>query len=333
MVRSVTMSRRRCVTGTIAATVLAAPALRTRASDPIQLKFATADTMQDTSYSVSQRFAADIAQRTGGKYQMQIFVNGALGTALNLANSLQTGILDGAILTSGFLESFVPTVQVVDLPFVFKDGEAAARILDGSIGRSLFADMEAKGFIGLEWGWYGWRQMETRDRAVHSPDDLRGLKMRIQPGPVFAAMFKAVGAIPVALDGTEVYLALSQKTVDGLEFPLPTSVTFKVYEVCKYVGLTNHIYNAGALMISKARWTQMSEADRTAFREAGKAVLPYWRETIAKAADSAIGFLQQKSMQITEVDHAAFRSKMEPVFAQFRPKYPKLLDEMLAAQA
>jgi TRAP-type transport system periplasmic protein len=307
MVRSVTMSRRHCMTGTIAAAVLAAPALRTRASDPIQLKFATADTMQDTSYSVAQRFAADIAQRTGGKYQMQIFVNGALGTALNLANSLQTGILDGAILTSGFLESFVPTVQVVD--------------------------MEAKGFIGLEWGWYGWRQMETRDRAVHSPDDLRGLKMRIQPGPVFAAMFKAVGAIPVALDGTEVYLALSQKTVDGLEFPLPTSVTFKVYEVCKYVGLTNHIYNAGALMISKARWTQMSEADRTAFREAGKAVLPYWRETIAKAADSATGFLQQKSMQITEVDHAAFRSKMEPLFAQFRPKYPKLLDDMLAAQA
>jgi tripartite ATP-independent transporter DctP family solute receptor len=326
------MSRRR-LTGAIAGLALAAPALRTRAADPIQLKFATADTMQDTSYSVSQHFAADIAQRTGGKYQMQIFVNGALGTALNLANSLQTGILDGAILTSGFLESFVPTVQVVDLPFVFKDNESAARILDGPIGRSLFTDMEARGFVGLEWGWYGWRQMETRDRVVHSPDDLRGLKMRIQPGPVFAAMFKAVGAIPVALDGTEVYLALSQKTVDGLEFPLPTSVTFKVYEVCKQVAMTNHIYNAGALMISKTRWTQMTEADRTAFREAGKAVLPYWRETIAKASDNATGFLQQKGMQITEADHAAFRAKMQPVFDQFRPKYPKLLDDILAQQA
>jgi tripartite ATP-independent transporter DctP family solute receptor len=333
MIRAGGISRRGCVAGAVAGVALAAPAVRTRAAEPIQLKFATADTMQDTSYSVSQRFAADIAQRTGGKYQMQLFVNGALGTALNLANSLQTGILDGAILTSGFLESFVPTVQVVDLPFLFKNSESAARILDGPIGRSLFADMEAKGFIGLEWGWYGWREMETRDRPVHSPDDLRGLKMRIQPGPIFAAMFKAVGAIPVALDGTEVYLALSQKTVDGLEFPLPTSVTFKVYEVCKHVAMTNHIYNAGALMISKVRWSRMTEADRTAFREAAKAVLPYWRATIAKAADDATGFLQQKGMHITQVDQAAFQQKMQPVYAQFRPRYPKLLDDILAQQA
>jgi TRAP-type C4-dicarboxylate transport system substrate-binding protein len=110
-------------------------------------------------------------------------------------------------------------------------------------------------------------------------------------------------------------------------------VTFKVYEVCKYVGMTNHIYNAGALMISKARWAQMTEADRMAFREAGKAVLPYWRETIAKAAENATAFLQQKGMQITEVDHVAFRKKMEPVFTEFRPKYPKLLDDILAQQA
>jgi TRAP-type transport system periplasmic protein len=327
------ISRRRCLSGMLAGTGLAAPALRTHAADPIQLKLATADTMQDTSYSVAQHFAAEVAQRTGGKFQMQLFVNGALGTALNLTNSLQTGILDCAILTSGFLESFVPTVQVVDLPFLFKDSDAAARVLDGAVGRQLFADMEAKGIIGLEWGWYGWRQMETRDRQVHGPDDLRGLKMRIQPGPIFAAMFKAVGAIPVALDGTEVYLALSQKTVDGLEFPLPTAKTFKVYEVTKYIAMTNHVYNAAALMVSKTRWMQMTEADRTAFREAGKAVLPYWRDTIAKAADNAAGFLQQQGMQINSVDYAPFHQKMEPVFTQFRPKYQKLFDAIMAEQS
>ena len=124
-----------------------------------------------------------------------------------------------------------------------------------------------------------------------------------------------------------------QKTVDGLEFPLPTSVTFKVYEVCKYVAMTNHIYNAGALMVSKQRWTQMTEADRTAFREAGKTVLPYWRETIAKASDNATGFLRQHGMQITNVDYAPFRQKMEPVFTEFRPKYQKLFDAIMAQQS
>ena len=97
------------------------PAIRTRAADATQLKFATADTMQDTSYSVAQHFAGDVKQRTGGKYEMQLFVNGALGTALNLASSLQTGIIDCAILTTGWMQSFVPTVQVVDMPFLFKE--------------------------------------------------------------------------------------------------------------------------------------------------------------------------------------------------------------------
>jgi len=326
------ISRRRFA-GIVAGTALAMPAIRTRAADAIQLKFATADTMQDTSYSVAQHFADEVAHRTNGKYAMQLFVNGALGTALNLANSLQTGILDCAILTTGWMQSFVPSVQVVDLPFLFKDAATAAKILDGSVGHQIFADMEAKGFVGLEWGWYGWRQMETRDKVVHTPDDLRGLKMRIQSGPVFVAMFKALGAIPVPLDGTEVYLALSQKTVDGLEFPLPTSVNFKVYEVCKDVALTNHIYNAGILMVSKARWTQMTPADQTAFREAGQAIRGYWRDTITKASDSAADTLKQKGMQINAVDFKPFQEKMTSVYTEFKPKYPKLLDDILAQQS
>jgi tripartite ATP-independent transporter DctP family solute receptor len=332
MTRLHPISRRRAV-GLAAGAALALPSIRSRAADAIQLKFATADTMQDTSYSVAQHFADEVKQRTGGKYEMQLFVNGALGTALNLASSLQTGILDCAILTTGWMQSFVPTVQVVDMPFLFKDADSAAKILDGQVGQDIFTDMEAKNIIGLEWGWYGWRQMETRERVIHTPDDLHGLKMRIQAGPVFVAMFKALGAIPVPLDGTEVYLALSQKTVDGLEFPLPTSVNFKVYEVCKQVALTNHIYNAGILMVSKARWAQLSEAERTAFREAGKSIRTYWRDTISKASETAAGTLQQHGMQISKVDFAPFQKKMEPVYADFRPKFGKQLDAILAQQS
>ncbi len=202
---------------------------------------------------------------------MQVFIGGSLGSGVNVVSSLQTGIIDCAIVTSGFLATFVPSIQVVDLPFLFKDRPTAERILDGEVGRKIFADADAHNMVGLTWGWYGWRQVETREKAVTGPDDLRGLKMRIQPSPIFAAMFKAVGAVPVVMDGSEVYLALSQKTVDGVEFPLPTVVTFKMYEVNKYLALTNHVYNAGALLVSKARWTQMTPADREAFQAAATA--------------------------------------------------------------
>lgn len=314
------ITRRAALAGTGA---VVATAGRARAA-PMQLKLATADTMNDTSYEVGQRFAAEIAKRTNNKYDIQMFVGGALGSTVNLSNSLQTGIIDCAILTSGYLESIVPTVQSIDLPFVFKDEKTAESMLDGDLGKKLFADMGARGIKGLAWGWYGWRQMEISERPVKTPDDMKGLKIRIQPGPVFAAMFKALGAIPVPLDGSEVYLGLSQHTVNGVEFPLPTAVTFKVYEVTKYLALTRHSYNAGALMVSNARWNQLTPAEQQIFQEAANDVLPWWRSTIAQRSKEALTFLTSHGMQATDTDFASFQAKMKTVWDQFSPKYPEL---------
>jgi TRAP-type transport system periplasmic protein len=325
------VTRRTAVAG-MAAAGIAGVGKRARAA-PITLKLATADTMNDTSYEVGQRFGAEVAKLTDNKYDIQLFVGGALGSTVNLANSLQTGIIDCAILTSGYLESIVPTVQVIDLPFVFKDEATAQSMLDGDLGKRLFADMGGRGIKGLAWGWYGWRQMEISDRAVNSPDDMHGLKIRIQPGPVFAAMFRALGAIPVPLDGSEVYLGLSQHTVGGVEFPLPTAVTFKVYEVTKYLALTRHSYNAGALMVSNARWTQLSPEEQQAFQDAAAAVLPFWRSTIAKRSDEALTFLQAHGMQATTPDFHAFQDKMKPVYEQFSPKYPELFQMIMERNA
>jgi len=299
---------------------------RATAASPITLKLATADTKNDTSYAIAQRFGEEIAKRTNGKYKLHVYVGGELGSTRNLASSLQTGILDTAILTAGYLESFVPSVQVIDLPFVFKDEATAEKLLDGEVGKKLFSDMKTKGIIGLAWGWYGWRQMEIKGKAVSKPDDLKGMKVRIQPGPVFAAMFKELGAIPIVLDGSEVYLALSQGTVSAIDFPLPTAVTFKAYEVTKYLALTRHVYNAGALMVSKLRWGQMTDEDRQAFQAAANDVLPVWRQSIAQASDKALDFCKQHGMTVTDTDFQAFREKMTPVYKQFRPQYPELFD-------
>jgi TRAP-type transport system periplasmic protein len=325
------ITRRAAIAG-VAGSGLAVAAKRADAA-PIQLKLATADTMNDTSYEVGQRFGTEIAKRTGNKYDVQLFVGGALGSTVNLANSLQTGIIDCAILTSGYLEAIVPSVQVIDLPFVFKDEATAEVMLDGDLGKRLFTDMAARGVKGLAWGWYGWRQMELHDRAVTKPDDMHGLKIRIQPGPVFAAMFRALGAIPVPLDGSEVYLGLSQHTVNGVEFPLPTAVTFKVYEVTKYLALTRHSYNAGALMVSNARWTQLSPEEQQAFQDAAAAVLPFWRSTIAKRSDDALTFLQAHGMQPTNPDFRAFQDKMKTVYDQFSPRYPDLFRMIMERNA
>jgi TRAP-type transport system periplasmic protein len=323
VVNQLVLTRRASATGLLA-TAATGMTSRARADAPIQLKLATGDTMNDVSYDVGKRFGEEVSKRTNGKYEVAMFVGGALGSILNLASSLTTGIIDAAILTSGYVASIVPSVQFVDLPFIFKDQATAERLLDGDLGKRLFADMEPKGVKGLAWGWYGWRQMQMRDRAVHTPDDMRGMKMRIQPSPVFVAMFKALGAIPVPLDGGEVYLGLSQQTVQGVDWPLATAVTFKVYEVTKYLIMTNHVYNAGALMVSQARWNQLTAAERVAFQDAANAILPFWRSENVKRAGEAATFLQGHGMQPINVDYTAFQAKMKPVYDQFEPQYPHL---------
>jgi tripartite ATP-independent transporter DctP family solute receptor len=325
---------RRATGKILAAAALAAPWVRAAgATDPITLKFSTADTMNDATYQVGLRFGEEIELHTGGKYKIQMFVGAQLGTAQNLVSSLQTGILDCALITNGIIESFFPLIQVLDLPFIFKDAPTAERILDGEVGDTIHSDMERHNVIGLGWGWFGWRQMETRTKQILHPEDLRGLKMRIQPGPIFVAMFKALDAIPVPIDGSEVYLALSQKTVDGVEFPLPTDVTFKVFEVCKYVALTNHVYNAGAMMVSKALWSKLSSSEQTIFRDAGRISTKYCRDLYAKGQEEAAVTLRQKGMVMSPTDNAEFRKRMTPVYDQFRSNYPQLFDKIIALQA
>jgi tripartite ATP-independent transporter DctP family solute receptor len=325
-------SRRNFLAGLGAGAALGVAGRSAAAAEPITLKFATNDTTQDTSYAIAQKFGAELAKRTNDKYRVQVFVGGSLGSGVNVASSLQTGIIDCAILTAGFLSSLIPSIQIVDLPFLFKDRATAERILDGDVGKKIFAEGDARNIVGLTWGWYGWRQVETREKPISGPDDLKGLKMRIQPSPVFAAMFKAVGAQPVVMDGSEVYLALSQKIVDGVEFPLPTVVTFKMYEVNKYVSLTNHVYNAGVMVVSKTRWNQMTPEDRSAMQAAAAAVQRQWRDDIGAAADKALQFCKDKGMQVTETNYKAFQAKMEPVYNEFKPKYPELFNMIVSQQ-
>ncbi len=134
------------------------------------------------------------------------------------------------------------------------------------------------------------------------------------------------------MDGTEVYLALSQKTIDGVEFPLPTVVTFKMYEVNKFLALTNHVYNAGVLMVQQGALGADDAADREAFQGAATALQPVWRNEIASSSEKASQFCKEHGMTITETNFKAFQAKMEPVYTEFKPKYLDLFNMIMAQQ-
>lgn len=319
------IARREFLTGaTAAAASLALPAIwrsaRALAQGAITLKLGHPDTPLHPTQTVATKFSELVAAKTGGAIRIAVFSGGQLGSEVNIVSGMQTGIVDMAFHTTGFLESFFPRIQVLDLPFLFRDAKTAEAVLDGPIGQGLLGDMPAKGIYGFVWGHYGWRETETASQPVREPSDLKGLKIRIQPGAVFAASFRACGAIPVVMDLSEVYIGISQKTVGGVELPFLAIVSSKIYEVTKFAGLTNHVYNAGALMASKLKFDRLEAAHKNAIREAAAEIQPIWRATVAEKTDEGRALCAQKGMQIDETNFAGFRAAMAPVYEEFRDK-------------
>jgi tripartite ATP-independent transporter DctP family solute receptor len=308
----------------LAAAGLAAPIIwrgdRAWAQGVVTLKLAHPDTSLHPIQTVATQFAEMVAKKTNGAVKIQVYSGGQLGSEVNIVSGMTTGIVDMAFHTTGFLESFFPRVQVLDLPFLFKDASTAEHLLDGQVGQSLLGDMPAKGIYGFVWGHYGWRETETNSTPVREPADLKGIKIRIQPGAVFAASFKACGAVPVVMDLSEVYIGMSQKTVGGFELPFLAVVSSKLYEVTKYVGLTNHVYNAGALMASKIRFDKLEAAHQKAIREAATEIQPIWRSLVAQKTEENRKLCESKGLQIDATNYQAFHAAMAPVYDEFRDK-------------
>jgi tripartite ATP-independent transporter DctP family solute receptor len=320
----------------VAATGLLAPAVwrneRAWAQGPVILKLAHPDTNLHPTQQVATQFSDMVAKKTNGAVKIQVYAGGQLGSEVNIVSGMTTGIVDMAFHTTGFLESFFPRVQVLDLPFLFKDASTAEHLLDGPIGQSLLADMPAKGIYGFVWGHYGWREAETNSHPIREPADLKGLKIRIQPGAVFAASFKACGAVPVVMDISEVYIGMSQKTVGGFELPFLAVVSSKLYEVTKYVGLTNHVYNAGALMASKLTFDRLDPSFQKAIRESAAEIQPIWRATIAEKSEEDRKICEAKGLQIDLTNYQAFHAAMAPVYSEFRSKIgADLVDQVMKA--
>jgi len=282
------------------------------------LKLTFADTRNHPLYQVLLRFADNVKKKTDGAIEVQVFSTGELGSQTNILTGLQTGIIDLCAHTSGYVDTLFPQFQVMDLPFLFPDLASAEKVLDGPVGRQLADLMPSKGIYGLSYGYWGWRVTSTIDRKVPSPDDMKGLKIRVQPGPIFAAMFRALGANPIAIDYSEIYLALSQHTIEAIETPIIALPSAKHYEVVKTVNLTNHVYNAGVMMVSKRKFDTLAPNLQESLRAASQELTGDWRKTMAAKTDETTLFLKEKGLTINEVDRVAYRKQTDGVYKEFR---------------
>lgn len=303
-------------------TVVAAVALAgfgIAAAQTRTIKFANQNAKGHPIVLGMEKFAELVEKNSGGKMKVNVFPGGALGSDQANVSALQGGTLEMASMNSGIFASVVKDFEVYDFPFLFGTPREADAVVDGPFGSGLHKKLEDKGMVGLAYYELGFRQLTNSKRAIAKVEDIAGLKLRVIPNPINVDWVKALDANPTPLPFPELYAALEQKAVDGQENPVATIRGAKLFEVQKFMTLTNHQYNPQSVVVSKKFWDSLSADEKKVLQDAAIESAKFQREQSRSAAASILDELKKNGMQVTELpaaEVAKLREKMKPVIAK-----------------
>jgi tripartite ATP-independent transporter DctP family solute receptor len=317
------MSHRRSVLVvivTLAATVVAVGGLWPTASaqGPIVLKLATVNPGESPRNLAANEFARVAAEKSQGRVKVEVYTNNQLARGEGaMLEGVQLGTIDVAPVGSAPIGGiFEPAYLPLDLPFLWTSREQVWKVMDGAIGQELFKKMETKGVKGLCFGGgWGFRHMLSNKRPINTPDDMKGQTIRVQESPIYVAMMKQLGANPVPMPWGEVYLAMKQGTVDGMEIPVVTMVSDKFIEVTKYYSLTKHTYPPISWFMNLKRYQALPADLRQAVDDAGKAACALDRKSEVDKEKGELELIKKSGVQVNEVkDLKPFQDRMGPAY-------------------
>jgi len=262
-------------------------------------------------------FAELVKQKSGGKIDIQAFHSSQLGDQKTLIEGLVYGTIDMALVGTAALGQFQPQIAIFDLPFLFDDLDHAYKSLD-TVGMDIGKALEPKGIKLLGYMENGVRHLTNNVREVKTPEDMKGLKIRVQTSKVFISMMKALGASPTPMNMDELYSAMQAGTVDGQENPAAHIYTQRYYEVQKYASLTAHAYAPEPVLISMARWNSFSAEVKAIFTQAAAESVA-WQRDLAKNSDADYWnkIKATGKMKVTEVNRAPFQAATAKVHEEF----------------
>ena len=281
------------------------------------IKFATQNPKGHPIVLGMERFAEIVTAKSGGKIKVNLFPGGTLGSDQANVSAMQGGTLEMVSLNSGILASQVKDFAIYDFPFMFASTKEADAVVDGPFGKKMHGKLEAQGLVGLAYYELGFRNITNSKRPLVKVEDIAGLKLRVIPNPINVDWVKALDANPTPLPFPEVYAALEQKAIDGQENPITVINANKLYEVQKYVAITNHQYNPQSVVISKKFWDTLSAEEKRIVGDAAQESATYQREQARGLVASALDNMKKNGMQVSEFSGAEitkFAGKMKPVY-------------------
>ncbi len=264
-------------------------------------------------------FADEAAKLSGGKIKVEVFPGSELGGVAEMLSSVQAGALGMTIAVPAWYSNYIKPMDLFTLPYLVSSPERLKAGLDGDIGRQVAALSGPAGFHIAGSFLMGGRHIVNKVRAIRSPADVAGLKLRVINSQVYLQAFRALGANPVALDPAELYLALQQGVVDGFAYPLPDILDAKLNEVAGHVTLDSHVTDFFVASMNKALWDGMSPEEQGIVTQAMKTAADWqWGEQ-PRVIEQALSKLRSV-VEVTDLspeERQQFVEATRPIYKNF----------------
>lgn len=279
----------------------------------------TAANDNDPYYYTVMKFKEIVESKTNGRITVNDYPSSQLGSEPEMWEGMQTGTCDMAIMTNAYVSSYVPANGALDLPFIFSELDQARKVLDGDYGKKLMDNMSSTGVTCLAFSEGGFRQLCTRNKAITSPADLSGLKIRCMETKTYLSAYSALGVNATPMAWGELLTALQQGTVDGCDAPLSVLYTNGFPDVCKYIDNVNLFYSPLPICISTQLFNSFSAEDQQILRDAAAEAAADTRANNDATAQTMEDDLKSKGMTIvaeSDVDMDAFRKAVQPCYQE-----------------
>jgi tripartite ATP-independent transporter DctP family solute receptor len=307
--------------------------LTVAATGAIAREFRAADT-QNEDYPTVQalRYMGRlIAERTGGRHQIRVFHSHQLGEEKETIEQTRVGAIDLNRINVALIGNFVPAMNVLAMPFLFRSIEHQHKVLDGPIGSEILGSFEPYGFVGLAFYDSGARSIYNSVHPVRSIADIKGLRLRVQQSELMSDMIKALGAEPIELPYGQVLTGLATKLIDGAENNWPSFVTTDHYKSAGFYTLTEHTMSPEVLVMSQKAWQSLSAEDQNIFRESALRSSHFMREKWKDLEEQSRKQAESAGVIIVkDIDRKPFEAAMAAIYekAQRDPAAAQLIERI-----
>ena len=298
------------------------------AENPMILTLAHNMAENHTVHIALEEFADRVFELSGGRIVVNIYPNGQLGSEVEVLEQLMAGVVAMTKVSAPGLATYNNAYHTFGLPYLFDSTEDFYHVMDSSQMRDFFLSTESDGFVALTYYTSGARSFYTKDKAIRTPSDLRGLKIRVQDMASQIDMMQALGGTPVAMAYGDVYTSLQTGIIDGTENNETALTTGLHGEVCKVFSVDEHAMIPDVLVMSSDVWARISEADRELILQAARESTQNHKTAWDAAIDEAVEIAQnQMGVEfVYDVDKEAFRQATSSLIEQYSQTYPEVGD-------